>query len=153
MLQTQTGKNRFARVISRHLRPCSLSPEIARIVCCDRAYDRPPVCPRVSDPATHCSSTPRIPTPCGCSVARPSPRSRDTESRNIRAEQDLTYGQVLFILSKPARGHIWRTLTRFSSEWVCNIRVYSEWVCNIRVYFFAELRHFFPIGSQALETF
>ncbi|MFA9434074.1 MAG: hypothetical protein ACERKR_05305, partial [Deltaproteobacteria bacterium] len=38
-------------------------------------------------------------------------------------EQDLTYGQVLFILSQPARSHIWRTLTRFSSAWVCNIRV------------------------------
>jgi hypothetical protein len=50
-LHTQTGKNRCARVIARHLRACS--------------------------------------------------------------EQDLTYGQVLFILSQPARAHIWRTLTRF----------------------------------------
>jgi len=39
------------------------------------------------------------------------------------SEQDLTYGQVLFILSQPARAHIWRTLTRFSSAWVCNTRV------------------------------
>jgi len=39
------------------------------------------------------------------------------------SEQDLTYGQVLFILSQPARAHIWRTLTRFSSAWVCNVRV------------------------------
>ena len=53
MLHTQTGKNRYARVIV------------------------PPVAGRV------------------CS------------------EQDLTYGQVLFILSQPARAHIWRTLTRF----------------------------------------
>jgi hypothetical protein len=30
------------------------------------------------------------------------------------SEQDLMYSQVLFILSQPARAHIWRTLTRFS---------------------------------------
>ena len=40
------------------------------------------------------------------------------------SEQDLTYGEVLFILSQPARAQIWRTLTRFSSAWVCNVRVY-----------------------------
>jgi hypothetical protein len=39
------------------------------------------------------------------------------------SEQDLTYGQVLFILSQPARTHMWHVLTRFSSAWVCNIRV------------------------------
>jgi hypothetical protein len=38
-------------------------------------------------------------------------------------EQDLTYGEVLFILSQPARAHIWHTLTRFSSAWACNVRV------------------------------
>jgi hypothetical protein len=54
MLQTHTGKNRCARVMARHLRPCS--------------------------------------------------------------EQDITYGQVRFILSEPARGHIRHTLTRFSTE-------------------------------------
>ena len=41
------------------------------------------------------------------------------------SEQDLTYGQVLFILSKPVRAHIRRTLTRFSSAWVRNMRVTS----------------------------
>ena len=66
-LHTQTGKNRCAHVIARHLRACS--------------------------------------------------------------EQDLTYGQVLFILSQPARAHIWRTLTRFSSAWVCNVRVYKGSAC------------------------
>ena len=37
-------------------------------------------------------------------------------ARHLRAcsEQDLTYGQVLFILSQPAHTHIWRTLTCFS---------------------------------------
>ncbi|MDH3555994.1 MAG: hypothetical protein OES18_09120, partial [Deltaproteobacteria bacterium] len=36
--------------------------------------------------------------------------------RHLRAcsEQDLTYGQVLFILSQTARTHTWRALTRFS---------------------------------------
>ena len=43
-----------------------------------------------------------------------------------RLGQDLTYGQVRIILSKPARAHIWRTLTRFSSAWVCNIRVKTQ---------------------------
>ena len=32
------------------------------------------------------------------------------------SEQDITYGQVRFILSEPARGHIWHTLTRFPTE-------------------------------------
>jgi CheY-like chemotaxis protein len=50
----QTVPNRYARMIARHLRPCS--------------------------------------------------------------EQDITYGQVRFILSEPARGHIWHTLTCFSTE-------------------------------------
>jgi hypothetical protein len=30
---------------------------------CDRGYDRPPGRPRVSDPATYCSSTPRVQPP------------------------------------------------------------------------------------------
>jgi hypothetical protein len=51
MLHSQTGKNRCAHVIVRHLRACS--------------------------------------------------------------EQDLTYGQVLFILSKPARAHMRLTLAPF----------------------------------------
>ena len=38
-------------------------------------------------------------------------------------EQDEQYLTVREILSHPARAHIWRTLTRFSSAWVCNIRV------------------------------
>ena len=46
-------------------------------------------------------------------------------ARHLRAcsEQDLTYGKALFILSQPARACMWRTLTRFSSAWVCSIRV------------------------------
>ncbi len=32
------------------------------------------------------------------------------------SEQDITYGQVRFILSEPARGHIWHPLTRFPTE-------------------------------------
>jgi hypothetical protein len=47
------------------------------------------------------------------------------------SEQALTYGQVLFILSQPARAHIWRTLTRFSSAWVCNARVTARDVLGI----------------------
>ena len=43
----------------------------------------------------------------------------------VCSEQDLTYGQVLLILSQAARAHNWHTLTRFSSAWVCNVRVYS----------------------------
>jgi hypothetical protein len=39
------------------------------------------------------------------------------------SEKDLTYGQVLLILSQTARVRIWRTLARFSSTWVCSIRV------------------------------
>ena len=35
------------------------SPDISRIACSDRGYDRPSGRPRVSDPATYCSSTPR----------------------------------------------------------------------------------------------
>jgi hypothetical protein len=37
------------------------------------------------------------------------------------------YGQVLFILSQPARPHIWRTLARFSSAWVSNVRVNKDY--------------------------
>jgi hypothetical protein len=33
------------------------------MACCDRGYDRPSGRPRVSDPATYCSSTPRIQPP------------------------------------------------------------------------------------------
>ena len=43
--------------------PSTPSPDISRVACCDRGYDRPSGCPRVSDPATYCSSTPRIPLP------------------------------------------------------------------------------------------
>jgi len=39
------------------------SPDIPRIVCCDRVSDRPSGRPRVSDPATYCSSTARIQLP------------------------------------------------------------------------------------------
>jgi hypothetical protein len=48
-------------------------------------------------------------------------------ARYLRAcsEQDLTYGQVLFILSQPAHAHMWRSLTRFSSAWVINFRIKS----------------------------
>jgi len=38
-------------------------PDISRIAYCDRGYDRPSGRPRVSDPATYCSSTPRIQSP------------------------------------------------------------------------------------------
>ena len=40
-----------------------------------------------------------------------------------RLGQDLTYGQVRFVLPQTARGHIWCTLARFSSAQVCNVRV------------------------------
>jgi hypothetical protein len=40
-----------------------VSPDISRIACCDLGYDRPSGRPRVSDPATYCSSTPRIQPP------------------------------------------------------------------------------------------
>ena len=33
-----------------------------------------------------------------------------------RLGQDLTYGEVRFVLTEPVRSHIWRTLARFSSE-------------------------------------
>jgi len=39
------------------------SPNISRIVCCDRGYGRPSGRPRVSDPATYCSSTPQVQLP------------------------------------------------------------------------------------------
>jgi len=39
------------------------SPDIARIACCDRGYGRPSGRPRMSDPATYCSSTTRIQPP------------------------------------------------------------------------------------------
>jgi hypothetical protein len=39
------------------------SPHISRIACCDSGYGRPSGRPRVSDPATYCSSTPRIQPP------------------------------------------------------------------------------------------
>src|SRR5210317_887976 len=39
------------------------SPDISRIACCDRGYGRPSGRPRASDPATYCSSTPRIQLP------------------------------------------------------------------------------------------
>jgi hypothetical protein len=41
----------------------SLSPDVSRITCCDRGYARPSGRPRVSDPATYCSSAPRIQPP------------------------------------------------------------------------------------------
>jgi hypothetical protein len=40
--------------------PTEASPDISQIACCDRGYDRSSGRPRVSDPATYCSSTPRI---------------------------------------------------------------------------------------------
>jgi hypothetical protein len=39
------------------------SPDISRITCCGRGYERPSERPRMSDPATYCSSTPRIQPP------------------------------------------------------------------------------------------
>ncbi len=41
----------------------SFSPDISRIACCDHGYDCPSGRPRVSDPATYCSSTSRIQSP------------------------------------------------------------------------------------------
>ena len=41
----------------------TLNPHIARVTCCDRGYGRPSGRPQVSDPATYCSSTPRIQPP------------------------------------------------------------------------------------------
>jgi hypothetical protein len=43
-----------------------------------------------------------------------------------RRGQDFTYGEVRLDLPETARGHIWRTLARFSSAQVCNVRVYSN---------------------------
>jgi hypothetical protein len=40
-----------------------MSPDISRIAYCDRGYERPSGRPRVSDPATYYSSTPRIQSP------------------------------------------------------------------------------------------
>ena len=40
-----------------------ISPDVSRITCCDRVYERPSGRPRVSDPATYCASTPRIQPP------------------------------------------------------------------------------------------
>jgi hypothetical protein len=40
-----------------------VNPDISRIACSDRGYERPSGRPRVSDPATYCSSTPRIQPP------------------------------------------------------------------------------------------
>ena|GEM_PF-4868904 len=40
-----------------------VNPDISRIACCDRGYDCPSGRPRVSDPATYCSSTPRFQSP------------------------------------------------------------------------------------------
>ena len=37
--------------------------------------------------------------------------------------QDLTYGEVRFDLPETVRGHIWRTLARFSSAHSCSLRV------------------------------
>ena len=44
---------------------CNLgfSPDISRVACCDRGYGRPSGRPRVSDPATYRSGTPRIQLP------------------------------------------------------------------------------------------
>jgi hypothetical protein len=39
------------------------NPDVSRIACCDRGYDRPSGRPRVSDPATYRSDTPRIQPP------------------------------------------------------------------------------------------
>jgi len=39
------------------------SPDISRIACCDRGYDRPSGRPRVSNPATYRSGTPRVQRP------------------------------------------------------------------------------------------
>jgi hypothetical protein len=39
------------------------SPDISRIACCDRGYDCPSGRPLVSNPATYCSSTPRVRPP------------------------------------------------------------------------------------------
>jgi hypothetical protein len=40
-----------------------------------------------------------------------------------RRGQDFTYGEVRLDLPETARGHIWRTLARFSSAQICNVRV------------------------------
>ena len=40
-----------------------VNPDISRITCCDHGYDCPSGRPRVSDPATYCSSTPRFQSP------------------------------------------------------------------------------------------
>ena len=42
-----------------------------------------------------------------------------------RLGQDFTYGEVRLDLPETARGHIYRTLARFSSVQVCNVRVNS----------------------------
>ncbi|MGB6280709.1 MAG: hypothetical protein WBG91_10905, partial [Syntrophobacteria bacterium] len=47
-----------------------------------------------------------------------------------RLGQDLTYGEVRFVLTEPVRNHIWCTLARFSSAWVCNVRVSLPDTCS-----------------------
>ena len=39
------------------------SPDVSPITCCDHVYERPSGRPLVSDPATYCSSTPRVRPP------------------------------------------------------------------------------------------
>ncbi len=53
-----------ATIICQSITPLRVySPHVSRIACCDRGYGRPSGRPRVSDPATYCSSTPRIQPP------------------------------------------------------------------------------------------
>ena len=49
-----------------------------------------------------------------------------------RFGQDITYGEVRFDLTETVRSHIWRTLTRFSSVQVCNVRVNSSTALTLR---------------------
>ena len=55
-----TRAQRFLPVWACNIR---VNPDISRIACSDRGYGRPSGRPRVADPATYCSSTPRIQPP------------------------------------------------------------------------------------------
>jgi hypothetical protein len=59
---TQSKKSRLSWNLvatSRSRKSLVNSSDNLRIACCDCGYDRPSVRPRVSNPATYCSSTPR----------------------------------------------------------------------------------------------
>ena len=60
------------------------------------------------------------PTPCGCRVARPSARSRDVNSWNIRAKLSHYTKLVLDVRDRFPSHAPW-----FSSNWACSLHVSS----------------------------